>query len=54
MKITSDKPIEVIQITSPDKVTAPFQHQTILINVQQQTNSLVLTSELIIDRSITE
>jgi Heparinase II/III-like protein len=54
MKITSDKPIEVIQITSPDKVTAPFQHQTILINVQQQTNSLVLTSELIIDRSITQ
>ena len=54
MKITSDQPITVQQIVRPDKVTAPFQHQTILINVQQQTSSLSLTSELIIDRNITQ
>ena len=54
MKITSDQPITVQQIVRPDKVTAPFQHQTILISVPQQTSSLSLTSELIIDRNITQ
>ncbi len=54
MKITSDKPISVQQIVRPDKVTMPFQHQTILISVPQETSSLSLTSELVIDRNITQ
>lgn len=54
MTITADKNIRVEQATKADKLQAPFHHQAILISVPTSTDSLYLTTELLVDRSITQ
>jgi len=54
MTINADQDIVVEQATLPDMVQSPFHHQTILISVPVATTSLQLTSELAVDRSITQ
>jgi hypothetical protein len=53
LHLSADSPIVVDQVTSPNKIKAPFQHQTIRIKTKDGTARLQLVSDFVIDLSVT-
>jgi len=51
---SADSPIVVDQVTSPNKIKAPNQHQTIRIKTKNGTSRLQLVSDFVIDLSVTQ
>jgi hypothetical protein len=54
LHLSADSPIVVDQVTSPNKIKAPFQHQTIRIKTKDGTARLQLVSDFVIDLSVTQ
>jgi hypothetical protein len=54
LHISADSPIVVDQVTSPNKIRAPNQHQTIQIKTKNGTSRLQLVSDFAIDLAVTQ
>ncbi|NBX37554.1 MAG: hypothetical protein EBR10_10110 [Planctomycetes bacterium] len=54
LQISADSPIVVDQVTSPNKIRAPNQHQTIQIKTKNGTSRLQLVSDFAIDLAVTQ
>ena len=54
MTITASEPVVVEQSTELDKVIQPFSHQAIHIRAANATSALTVTSELAVNRAVTQ